>query len=194
VNQELLRELIQYDPATGLFTWMRRDRKHFTTNAQYLTWNKRYAGKQAGNLDAKGYRVFHLLGKVVRAQRAAWMHVYGEWPKNLVDHINGERDDNRIANLRDVSNSTNGKNRRLDKRNMTGRIGVSEYRRGDGVIYVARIRVDGALKHLGYYQTIQDAAIARDAAEREFGFHVNHGAPAPTRKLQSRGFQKRWEA
>ena len=100
------------------------------------------------------------------------MH-HGAWPKKGIDHINGITDDNRISNLRDVSQSDNMRNMTTPCRNTSGRIGVYWFARD--CKWQAQIRADGKTKHLGYFDDINDAIAARKAAEIEYGYHENHG-------------------
>lgn len=107
------KELLDYDPATGEFTWKGRD---IFTGAGAM-FHLRYAGKVAGG------RTFHLNGsphdiqimidgKWRKAHRLAWLWMTGEWPEHLIDHINRDGHDNRWANLRPATKSTNAQNRR----------------------------------------------------------------------------------
>lgn len=192
INAKLLRELIEYDPATGEFTWKWRGMHHFSRAAQFNNWNFRYPGTRAGSVSvSKGYRMIAILGRRYPAHRLAWLYVHGRWPMQQIDHINGDPDDNRLANLREVSGPENARNKRLSRSNKTGHLGVSPYPYQGRMKYVARIRHDGRLHHLGYFATIEDAAAARAEAERKFGFHENHGRRAQSKtKIKSRGFQK----
>jgi HNH endonuclease len=90
------------------------------------------------------------------AHRLAWLVYYGVWPAEQLDHVNGDKLDNRIANLREVSNQTNNQNHRKAKKNSkTGFLGVVHEKRGDG--YVAYLRVAGRTKNLGTYRTPEEA-------------------------------------
>ena len=89
ITQEELKELLDYNPETGLFTW----------NVYNNIKNKTTAGTFND-----GYIQIKIKQKIYQAHRLAWLYVYGEWPKGQIDHINGIRDDNRIENLRDVTN------------------------------------------------------------------------------------------
>lgn len=90
---ERLRALIDYNRDTGHLYWKAN-------------------GQRAGAIQDKGYRTLEIDGKAYYAHRVAWFHHYGKWPEQDLDHINRERDDNRIENLRDVSRSENNRNRR----------------------------------------------------------------------------------
>ncbi len=188
LTQELLRELIRYDPETGVFTWLPRERSHFSHDRQFKNWNGRYPGTVAGRVGPKGYRAIAVLDHLYPAHRLAWLYVHGRFPADQIDHINRERDDNRIANLRDVSGVENAWNKGLQRGTKTGVTGVTEYRWHSVKRYVARIRVSGRLHHLGYFDNVPDAAAARAAAERDLGVPIWPRSPTP---IRSRGFPKR---
>lgn len=104
MNAQQLRELLDYDPETGVFTWK------FRENAP-KQWNVRYAGKEAGNIEPRGYRRIRLNGRCYYAHRIAW--IMQEMPSTKdIDHINGDRTDNRMANLRAATRSQNIFNQR----------------------------------------------------------------------------------
>lgn len=125
--------------------------------------------------------------KTGRKLRAGDAHQFD----HIVPLINGDRDDNRIENLRDVTGAENARNRRLQADNATGRTGVTAYPFQGQLRFVARIRVGGKLHHLGYFATVEEAAEARRAAEIKHGFHINHGSRPKTRTpLKGRGFEK----
>lgn len=192
ISAALIREYLDYFPETGILIWRPRDRRHFKSSNQYKNWNSRYPGKRAGRIAGKGHRVVAINDKLYFAHRLAWLHFYGEHPSNMIDHINGDPDNNSIENLRVVTNVENSRNTSISKINSTGRTGVSPYFFNGRAKYVARIRVNGDLKHLGYFETVEEAAIARALAEKEFGFHQNHGRQKPKSQspLRSRGFAK----
>jgi hypothetical protein len=106
-----VRDLFSYDPETGRLAWRESGRG-------------RVAGGVAGYFDR--WRVIVVVGGVrYRVHRLAWLHVHGEWPKHHIDHINGDPQDNRIANLRDVKPTVNNQNRRdASRRSKTGVLGV----------------------------------------------------------------------
>lgn len=148
----------------------------FATEGAGKTWNKRFAGKPAmTHVDATGYNRGYLNGKNVMAHRAAWFLVYGEWPAQI-DHINGDRQDNRIENLRAVTNKENSRNAKTPKNNTSGVCGVT-WHKASGK-WMAGIRVDGKRKHLGLFRAKRAAAEAVSAAYSKFGFHKNHGRAA----------------
>lgn len=110
-----LRQLLQYDAQTGAFEWK-------ADHASSL------AGAAAGRVYPNGYVTIWIDGRPHRAHRLAWLHVHGEWPSNLIDHVNGVRSDNRIENLRDVASRINCQNRRsASPSNKAGVLGVHRY-------------------------------------------------------------------
>ena len=165
MTPEKLRELVSYDPSTGSLTWKDRvgDGK----------FNSRLSGKPAFAQPSKGYLTGRMLGGNYKAHRVAWAIYHGEWPSSQLDHINGNRADNRISNLRLVSHAENAKNQRPKTSNKSGEPCVSWYAR-DRKWWV-KITVDGRQKHIGYFDKIEDAVLARNAAWKENGFHENHG-------------------
>src|SRR5690606_8595946 len=93
LTQKRLRELVSYCPDTGIF-------------------HDSISGKQISGYDSKGYRRLWLDGRNYMMHRLAWLYVYGRWPRAMIDHINGDPRDNRIVNLRDVTNAVNQQNQR----------------------------------------------------------------------------------
>ena len=167
-----LAQLLAYNPDTGLLTWLQRDRKWCINDRDHARWNSRHAGKEALTCVGKlGYKSGHVLSRIVKAHHAAWALYYGEWPSGVIDHIDHDKTNNRISNLRVVSQAENNKNssKRLD--NSSGVTGVSPR---DGK-WRARINVNGKRVNLGTFACIDDAIAARKNAEIMFGFHENHG-------------------
>lgn len=148
-------DAFRYDPATGVFTW-----KRARSNVK--------AGDVAGTIKADGYRQLCIGGLLMLAHRVAWLYAHGEWPKHDIDHINGDITDNRIANLRDVPRLLNMQNqRRAQVGNKSGFLGVYlDKRRGK---YIARLRVPGGgnMRHVGQFDTPEEAHAAYLAAKRE---------------------------
>jgi len=169
-----LKLLLRYDPETGDLFWRERPMSTFAARNVWLTWNTRYANKPAlASINANGYKTGHIHKGAYIAHRAIWAMVHGEWPANQIDHINGDRTDNRLINLRAVSNAENSRNQKRQSRNKSGISGVSFH-----IIrqkYQAYITLDGKKQYLGLYETIETAAEARKRAEIQCGFHVNHG-------------------
>jgi hypothetical protein len=153
---ERVRKLLDYDPQTGAFRWR---------NPQS---NRVRKGAIAGKIGNRGYLRLGIDGGRYQAHRLAWLWHYGQWPHGDVDHINGQRDDNRIANLRIATRSQNLWNSRRQSRNTSGFKGVSfdKNRRQ----WQAHICVTGHVIHLGRFsspEAAHDAYIS--AATRYFG-------------------------
>lgn len=118
LTQEFVRSILDYDPETGIFTW--RERPYLPQK-----WNSRYAGKIAGNITRYGY-VRIQIGKGLHypAHVLAWLHVFGEWLPDGLDHRQGVRGDNRIKELRRADNSDNACNKAMQRNNKSGFVGV----------------------------------------------------------------------
>jgi len=170
LTQERLKELLHYNPETGVFTWRHRVRSWFASKRACSTWNTRYAGAVAGCTTDRGYVTIKLFYVDHKAHRLAFLYMTGVVPEEG-DHENHVRDDNRWSNLRSVKRGENNRNQSLRSDNTTGVVGVTC--RKDW--FHARIHVKGREKYLGRYATIAEAAAVRRAAERKYGYHVNHG-------------------
>ncbi len=155
VTQAMLKETLHYDEITGIFTWI-------VSSAHRIA-----IGDIAGFVDNRGYIIIGILNKKYFAHRLAWLYVNGSWPEKLLDHKNGIKSDNRIDNLRDVSQAMNIQNlRKPPKHNKSGYIGASwDKQRG---LWQARIDVNGKLLSLGRFKDPKDAHDAYIAAKRKF--------------------------
>jgi len=179
ITPELLRQLLRYEPDTGKLFWLPRNVGMFTDGAHSAAhnaalWKSRFEGKEAlKTINCDGYRHGNLCGHTLRAHRVAWAIFYGKWP-DRTDHINGVRADNRIVNLRDVTNQENMRNQKKRKNNTSGATGVSwdkEHNR-----WLVQIMVEsGKNKKVGRFDDFGEAVAARKSAEIEHGFHANHG-------------------
>ncbi len=138
--------------------------------------NGKCAGRSAIYAHVSGYKAIALMGVAFLAHRAAWALHYGQWPCGQIDHINGDRQDNRIINLRVVDQIGNSRNAARPRTNKTGVPGVfyeARAKRWKAYIGVNRKRVD-----LGSHPSLESAVRARKNAEIKFGFHPNHGRSA----------------
>ncbi len=164
-SAEDLNRVLDYAPDTGIFTWKPRG---------VSAWDKRWAGAAAFISNTHGYRTGSLFGaRGVLAHRIAWKMFYGADPQGEVDHINGDRADNRISNLRVVTSLENKRNSRIPGHNSSGIVGV-RFRQDKGR-WNAFISIANRTKNLGYFDSAEAARAARKQAERELGFHPNHG-------------------
>lgn len=160
INQSVLKARLRYNYKTGEFRWI-RDHKH-----------KKLAGVVAGYKN-NGYISITLNGKQYMAHRLAWLYTTGSFPKNSIDHINGIRSDNRMANLRDVTCAENSKNQKIACNNTSGFKGVEWIPSRNK--WRALISSDGKKINVGSHDCKIDAVSAVIRARKEYGFHPNHG-------------------
>lgn len=143
ISQERLKELFRYEEDTGLFVRIKA-----VSNTK--------VGDVVKKKDSKGHLQVRIDGRHYSAHRLAWMYVHGAWPSGQIDHINGVRDDNRIKNLRDVSHAINAQNiHTANKGSKTKLLGAC-FHKASGK-YVAQISVDKKIKHLGLFETPEQA-------------------------------------
>jgi hypothetical protein len=157
ITQSELHELVNYDPETGVFTW-RSDR---FAGAYKQKLNAR-AGDVAGAFNTRGYWVI----RNYTAHRLAWLYMTGKWPEADIDHINGDRADNRWSNLRAATRAENLRNVRLRESNKLGLKGV--YWQKDKRKYIARIQVNGKVTCLGRFNCPTAAHLAYCRAAKKF--------------------------
>lgn len=173
ITADRLRECVDYDPDTGLFTWRDRPLSHFKRAQSHAAWRATCFGKPFGSILSTGYRRAIIDGERYLEHRLAWFYVYGVWPEEQIDHLNGDRTDNRIANLRCVSNAENHRNLTLFRNNTSGVAGVRFDKRYG--TWKAVIWDSGRPVHLGSFLRKDDAVAARRDAEMQLGYHPNHG-------------------
>ena len=149
-----MNEMLSYDPDTGLFTWL-VDGKN---NAKYKS------GDIAGRVNHDGYVTISFMGQTFMAARLAWLYVYGEFPINHIDHIDRNKENNRIDNLRDVSGWENNQNR--GGASSSGIVGVSVEVLDKR--WSASIIVNGVYRYLGCHKSLLSAARARYRAEKKY--------------------------
>lgn len=146
-------KLLAYDPECGLLTWK-------------VSRGTVKAGSVAGSPNGKGYLQVALHGKDYLAHRLAWLLHTGSWPSQHLDHINGQKTDNRMDNLRECSNAQNQQNRGKPSNNTSGVQGVCWHKRDKK--WQAQIAVDGKRINLGYFETIEEAVAARAEAKAHY--------------------------
>lgn len=176
---EHLRAILNYDPETGVLIWKERTPDTFRcveTERRRLSsrWNRTRAGTVAGCITSTGYRVLCIEGRTYRASRIAWALVHGDWPSGQIDHISHKRDDDRLKNLRDVTPMANARNKSLLRSNKSGAVGV-HFHQPSGKWH-ARVMDRGRRIHLGAFDNLGDAVVARQAASARHDYHPNHGA------------------
>lgn len=175
---DFIKELIDYDPQTGEAKWKARPLHHFIDSKRpakvvMRIWNSKNAGKTVRCPDSNGYFRLAIGGRKYSLHRIIWAFHYGKHPRHSIDHINGNRQDNRICNLRDVLQVDNLKNASKHKDNSSGVNGVSFCKRRQK--FTSYIGVNGKTKVLGYSETLEEAARKRKEAEVIYGYHQNHG-------------------
>lgn len=161
ITQDEIKKQLSYDPDTGDIT--RR-----TSTAKCVK-----VGDIAGWVENTGYRRIMVSGVTLQAHRIVWIYMTGSWPVDQIDHINGDRSDNRFSNLREVNNSDNSKNQKVRVDNESGIAGV-RFRKDCGK-WQARVSVNGNRVSLGHFDDIKSAELARLEANIKYGFHENHG-------------------
>ena len=159
LTKELLDERYVFDLETGV-----------VTNRIKIA-QRTKVGEEAGCLRSDGYRIIGINGWNCLTARLIWFYAHGSFPVNI-DHINHRRDDNRLVNLRDVTQAENCRNKSKRSNNTSGVTGVSWNKAARK--WCARIQVNSKQIYLGSFNNIADAITARADAKVEFGFHCNH--------------------
>jgi len=152
-NQNELKELLEYDPETGVWTWLvsRNGTKGIGSVAGYIQ---------------QGYRRIKINGKDYRAARLAHLYMTGEWPENEIDHENRIKDDDRWENLRPATRLENNRNQGIRKDNTSGHKGVYWHKQRKK--WVAQIVVNRKKIHLGYFDNLEEAVQCRKKAELKY--------------------------
>jgi len=154
LTQEKLKSILNFNPETGVFTWLIKPSAKVKEN------------DIAGYFSKKGYVRITINNECYPAHRLVWLYVHGYWPTNMIDHINHDKFDNRIANLREATASENGQNQiKHHSRNKHGYLGVSfcNYHKK----YISQIVTNRKLKHLGLFDTPELAHSAYLKAKRD---------------------------
>ena len=166
ITQEYLKSILDYDPLTGVFTWKERQICDFNCERLRNGWNTKYSFKSAGRIKNDGYIQIGINGKRHAAHRLAWFYIYGEWPKNDIDHINGFRNDNRLSNLREATRGENMQNQNETHKNSNCKyLGVYFCNRSKR--FVSLIGVNNKKKYIGKFSTPEAAHEAYLKAKRE---------------------------
>lgn len=166
LTQEQLKELLHYDPLSGIFTW------------RVNRGMRGRAGSNAGSLNkGTGYRNIIIFKRSYKEHRLVWLYMTGSWPVGVIDHANRETSDNRWLNLRDVSIAENKQNTSVRRDSRSGIKGVSRSRNGRA--WIASICVLGKNVYLGYFKTIEDAISAYSDGAAKF-HKINPASDSPT--------------
>ena len=170
----------RYDPETGDFWWLDRTVGDFSRPKDLASWRTRCLGRQIAFSDQRGYKFTRLFGRKYYAHRLAIALATGEWPQGVVDHINRNPSDNRLKNLRDVSQAVNCKNAGRAPKSASGYRGVYPTKKGT---WAVQIWSGGKAISLGRFKELSDAVRVRANAEKAFGFRydINSEIPAESR-------------
>lgn len=158
-----LRQLLRYEPETGELFWLNRVPEQFKGDEgkrKHLcrTWNARYGLNKAHHTDNEGYIRVNVCGALRLAHRVIWCIVMGDWPEGDIDHIDGRRDNNRIENLRVVSNAQNHRNRKLSAANSSGVMGVHWHKQRRK--WAASVKINGKATWLGLFDDLKEAEMS----------------------------------
>lgn len=163
MDQRELKSELYYNKETGAFTWK------VSNN------NRIKVGDEAGSISKRnGYIQIKIKKRLYRAHRLAWLYVYGVMPTKEIDHIDHDRTNNKISNLREVTRQQNSKNTKIRSDNKSGVTGVNWNKKT--FKWYARIHDEsGCEEHLGYFNNFDEARQARLKAESKYNYHANHG-------------------
>lgn len=162
LTHEQLEAVLDYDAHSGVFVW------------KEPTSRKIRRGKVAGSVRADGYIGIRLFTKLYLAHRLAWFYMHGSFPPEQIDHINGNKQDNRIANLRCVSPAENMRNSPVSVRNKRGIMGVYWNKKGR----TWHVQINSSGDFVGASKDFFEACCMRKSAELSHGYHGNHGRTA----------------
>lgn len=152
ITQERLKELLHYDPETGIFTWI----VHKSSSG--------VRGEAAGYKNPSGYIYIKIDHRTYLAHRLAWFYMVGEWPSDEIDHKDGDKANNKFKNIREATRSHNMQNKHVAaSNNESGLLGVSRSRNR----WKAAIRVAGRLRYIGTFDTPEEAHAAYVEKKRE---------------------------
>lgn len=179
-SPEVLRQLLRYEPDTGKLFWRERGVEWFrggkySPDRVCRIWNKKYSGREAGSPNGHGYLRINIGAARFLSHRVIWAMMFGHWPADEIDHINGSRSDNKISNLREADRSQNGHNKGAPKSNVSGRKGVSWHKHGRK--WQVKLGVNGQQYYLGLFSDFDQAVEVRaEAARRLAGEFSKEGA------------------
>jgi hypothetical protein len=164
IDGSIVSQLLDYEPETGKLFWLPRSIEHFVGRPSFLRFNAAFAGKEAFTAtDSRGYKSGRIYDKTYPGHRVAWACHYGEWP-DVIDHINGDRSDNRLENMRNVTKAENARHKA--RNGSTAGVAFCNMRQK----WRARITFDYKDTHIGYYATQQEAVAEREKANATLGF------------------------
>jgi len=179
LDYEKAKRTFRYEPETGRLFWAEeRPVEDFSTVHGWRIWSGKHAGNEITCKHNGGYLKLGVttkkgVRKEYLAHRVIWLLTTGAWPDNEIDHINGLRADNRIANLRAVTCDENAKNAKRRNDNLSGVVGVQRCKKSKK--WVVRIKAENRNLYVGSYTLKSDAIAARKEADIKYGYHIGHG-------------------
>lgn len=179
-SPDYLRQLFRYEPETGKLYWRERGPESFSPGRRWSVrhkvdnWNVRHAGKEAGAVHPDGYLRVSIDNRLYSGHRLAWAVHYGEEPAKNIDHIDGDKLNNRIANLRLADHAENMRNVRGKPRNTSGVTGVFWCKRSKR--WLARVSLGNRKVWTRSFREIDDAAKAVATKRAELGYSARHGS------------------
>lgn len=179
ITPDILHKLLVVDFAEGILTWRSRDSSFFQSPSRFTPdwranrWNSKCAGRPAAHLGDQGYLTVCVFWKRYQAHRIIFAMKNGRWPSEQLDHVNGQRSDNRIENLIEATNRENCRNQKLRSTNTSGISGVVWNKNEKK--WKARINSDNGRINLGTFSDKQSAIDARKSFEALLGYSHVHG-------------------
>lgn len=161
ITSKELKKKLNYNPKTGIFKW------------RYTVTSRAIKDSEAGWHTERGYIRITINKHRYPAHRLAWLYVFNEFPQGEIDHINHNKGDNRIINLRVVTRQENSKNLPMMSNNTSGHTGV--YWNNNYKKWVAELTLAGKKVFNKAFKQIENAIVARERAEIIFNFHKNNG-------------------
>lgn len=181
ISIDFLKKVIDYNPETGIALWKPRNDSLMGDTNLTQSWNDKFAGKPAGSLSSKGYIIVSFKhniesgGKLCKIlmHRIAWALVHNEWPESMLDHDNGIRHDNRIANLKLSDNSKNGKN--SVPRSGSGYKNICWDKTRNK--WLVTLKTNGKVTNIGRFENLEEAIIERNKSYKEHGYPIARDNP-----------------
>lgn len=178
LTQSLLKELVNYDPKTGIMIWKKRKLHHFKNHSYLNVFNSQFAGKMVGSVCNYGYLQTTISVSSLditintKVHRLAWFYMYGSFPIGI-DHINGNPLDNRLINLREADQELNNKNLKKPSHNTSGLAGVHFDKSRNK--WQVQVKIKGKRVFCKRYSCLLDAAAALFSFRKNNGFSIRHG-------------------
>jgi hypothetical protein len=169
-----LHERFICDPEKGVLIWREFTEATAPNKANRAKLNKNLAHHHAGYVTKDGYKCVSIFNKKPYVHRIIWAMANGSWPDGEIDHLNHDKIDNRIANLRVASRLENSKNKSINKNSTSGITGVS-YMKAVNKWRAQISNLEGKRVNLGNYATKEQAAEAVKEARQKYNYHQNHG-------------------